>query len=132
MMPRLGQRALIALPPMVQAEAERILARAARGRIVGCSHLDRMPIATVCLMHPAMLRCEHCHAQHAETHTEVEEYGCDVCGEDLRENDLALFITHPLEVDVIVPLGGGRSAAVGYVVLGGWGCCPSHASEVTR
>ncbi len=78
------------------------------------------------------MRCPSCHLRHAESHTDAEEYGCDVCGAHMPDTvDLSLIVTHPVEIDALVPIGRGRFAAVGYVVVGGWGACPSHFREVT-
>ncbi len=118
---------LTSFPPAIDGKVDAVVRRARRGRIGGCTHLADQPVATVCLMHPTFLRCVACGERHAEAHTAVEEFGCDICGAHLPDaDDLSLFLTHPVEVDALVPIGRGRSAAVGVIVVGGWGCCPSH------
>ncbi len=132
MSPRIGQRALVAHPPEVVAQVEAISRRARRGRISGCSHLDQHPIAGVCLQHPSMLRCLACHGRHGEAHTAAEEFGCDICGAHMPDTvEMSLNMSQPIEVDVVVPIGRGRSAAIGVIVVTGWGACPSHFREVT-
>lgn len=124
---------LAAFPPEVAGQVDAVVQRARRGRIGGCSHLDEQPVALICLKHPNMIRCMACHARHAETHTDAEEYGCDICGAHLPDAvDLALFRTHHVEIDALVPIGRGRSAAVGVIVVGSWGCCPSHVHVVAE
>lgn len=125
--PQIGDRAHVALPVELAVQVEAIVRRARRGRIGGCAHLDAVPVAMVCLLHPGGLVCPACYRTHSSTHTAAEEFGCDLCGAHMPTGtDMAVNLARTVELDTLVPIGRGRSAAVGVLVVAGWGACREH------
>ncbi|MDQ3350857.1 MAG: hypothetical protein M3501_02680 [Actinomycetota bacterium] len=123
-------RALIAHPD-VDKLCSTALANITSGRVSGCAHLDLHPVAAVCVIHPAVVRCVACAVAHIATHTDEEEELCDVCHR--RPGDKAWdALAHLAEVDALVRIGRGRSAAVGIVALTGWAICASCRTAVER
>jgi hypothetical protein len=115
----------IAIPTEARARLQRIVDNVTRnGR--GCPHLEANPVGLVCVMHPQLVRCGACAQRHIESHTRVEEFGCDICGlpnDRFGGDDLIAMLCHPETVDTTVSIGRGRRAAVGVVWLGGWAAC---------
>ncbi len=126
---RPGDTRMIAPPAAAVDRIETAMRKARRGRLPGCIHLADVPVAVWCWQHPGRLWCPLCFAGiHVPTHTTVEEFGCDVCGDDLRTvDDLMLALTHRFDLDELVPIGRGRFAAVGPVIIGGWAECAECA-----
>ena len=112
-------------PPV--AHADRIntaMRKARRGHLPGCIHLADQPIAVWCWQHPSRLWCPECFARHIPTHTTPQEFGCDICGDDMRTvGDVMLAMVHRFDLDELVPIGRGRFAAIGPVIIGGWAQC---------
>ncbi|MBA3289527.1 MAG: hypothetical protein H0U21_16195 [Acidimicrobiia bacterium] len=124
-----GRSARITLPDGVHDRIGRLVARVARDGW-GCSHLERVGYGTVCLMHPAAVRCEVCAAAHVRRHSHAEEHVCDRCGGPLDDVDDYLVLLQPFEVDTTVSLGRGRRAAVGVIFVIGFGVCASCVPSV--
>ena len=122
--PRRGVLIAARFPSDVAIVITKALRRIEAGRLAGCIHLERNPIGVLCWQHPTTIRCHECASAHVETHSVDEEHGCDICGEHMPTATASLMaLVAPIEVDALVPIGRGRSAAVGQVVVIGWGAC---------
>jgi hypothetical protein len=111
-------------PPAVGDVIRKAIRKVETGRITGCVHLEDEPVGVICWQHPTMVRCQACASAHVKGHSVADEHGCDLCGEHMptaASSLLALF--QPVEVDALVPIGRGRVAAVGQVIVTGWGAC---------
>ncbi len=127
MTPRVGDRALVAMPAPIVERIDAIVRQVRRGRVGGCSHLEADPVGMTCVQHPSRIRCGACHLQHGKSHTITAEFDCDVCGKHMpTSTELAVNLAHSVEVDVLVPIGRGRTAAVGVIIVSGWGACAEH------
>lgn len=118
--------------PAVLARIDAALRRVRSGRVSGCSHLERQPVATLCVAHPATVRCFTCAAAHVAGHSRQDELACDVCGIIPPADDPWDVLFSAFEVDAIVPCGRGRNAAIGIVRLYGWAICPSCREQVSQ
>ena len=119
-------------PPAVGAVIRKATRQIEAGRLMGCAHLEHDPVGIICWQHPTMVRCHDCAKAHVDAHSQVEEHGCDICGGDMPTSATSLLaLVQPVEVDALVPIGRGRSAAVGQVVFIGWGACVECFAEVS-
>jgi hypothetical protein len=116
---------VLRLDEQTAAEVLRLVAGVRSGRVSGCRHLEHSPVAVGCVMHPGTVRCLPCAEAHTLTHTAAEEHDCDRCAGPLVTEDEhpAAVLVHTVEVDALVPIGRGRHAAVGVLVVGGYGLC---------
>lgn len=118
-------------PPAVGIVIAKAVRQIEAGRLVGCVHLEHDPVGFLCWQHPTMARCHGCASAHVGTHSDAEEHGCDLCGQHMPTAASSLMaLVQPIEVDALIPVGRGRSAAVGQVVVIGWGACAECFAEV--
>lgn len=130
--PPIGTLRPMVAHPDVLARIDTALRRVRSGRISGCTHLERHPVATLCIAHPATVRCLTCAVAHVATHTRATELACDVCGIIPPAEEPWDVLHSTFEVDSIVPCGRGRYAAIGIVRLYGWAICPSCREQVAQ
>ena len=122
--PPIGTTFAAKFPPAVGYVITDAIRKIEAGRIPGCVHLEREPIGIVCWPHPTMVRCHTCSQGHVKAHSDLDEHGCNICGQHMPIAASALLaLIQPVEVDALVPVGRGRVAAVGQVVFVGWGAC---------